>query len=275
MVSSINDKIRDYIFNTDSVMNSIENLYFTKMNEEILRLLLCDYYKVKYTEAIVNGKYEFMNDFKSINTLLARCKEDPQFLLNVLKSSYIFKTSDIIKKMIVFEELNQAYQDPMLMKITNLHILDKMSYTFVYDIDSFKDYYASYRDNNSTEVDNSLVVEYITSKLLDIKDMRNEELKNFVLEFLKDYYKFIYFIRNKFGENFLDLSDNIYYKLIRSNSLNKIIKFATNNYDFLYNTLYGYLFYSIELPDYEKELVNEYFFNNENNKMQKKLKMKK
>ncbi len=275
VVSSINDKIREYIFNTDSVMNSIENLYFTKMNEEILRLLLCDYYKVKYTEAIVNGKYEFMNDFKSINTLLARCKEDPQFLLNVLKSSYIFKTSDIIKKMIVFEELNQAYQDPMLMKITNLHILDKMSYTFVYDIDSFKDYYASYRDNNSTEVDNSLVVEYITSKLLDIKDMRNEELKNFVLEFLKDYYKFIYFIRNKFGENFLDLSDNIYYKLIRSNSLNKIIKFATNNYDFLYNTLYGYLFYSIELPDYEKELVNEYFFNNENNKMQKKLKMKK
>ena len=115
---------------------------------------------------------------------------------------------------------------------------------------------------------------YVKTKLID-NTKANKVIKNFVLEFLKDYYKFIYFIRNKFGENFLDLSDNIYYKLIRSNSLNKIIKFATNNYDFLYNTLYGYLFYSIELPDYEKELVNEYFFNNENNKMQKKLKMKK
>lgn len=270
---SINDKVRKKIINIDSkelTMLNLENLD-TETYNQVITLLLLDYYKINFFMEDIN----FFSDFNDeIENIIERTYTDEDFLISILTSSIIFQELCILSKIILLEELESKGQDNKLMKISKLHLLDKISYKFDYNLDSFKEYYLDFKNKYSRTPRKMDVSFFIANKLIEYKDIRYNEFQKMVLEFIKVYYKWNVFVRDNCPPKSLETIDHSYLKLIKKNKIGPLIEHISKNVDFLTSLIDGYLFYSVGDKKISEEVVDEYFYKTVDEETQKKLKLK-
>lgn len=273
MVYSINDKVRKKTINLDSISLSMAKLeeLDTETYNKVINLLLLDYYKINF----FMEQFDFINDFNDeIENIIERTYTDEDFLISILTSSVIFQELCILSKITLLEELESKGQDDNLMKISKLHLLDKISYKFSYDLDSFKIYYLDFKNKYKRTPRKMDVSFFIANKLIKYKDIRYNEFQKMVLEFIKVYYKWNIFVRDNCPEKALDKEDSAYLNLIKNNKLGPLIEHIGKNVDFLTALIDGYLFYSVGDKKVSEEIVEEYFYKTVDEDTQKKLKLK-
>ena len=178
MVTSINDKIRKNIINEYSkelTMLNLERLDSCTY-DEVISLFLLDYYKINF----FMGNFDFLDDFNDTKeNVIERTLKDEEFLSSIIESSIVFNELCVTSKITLLEELENMGQDDVLMQISKLHLLDKISYSFDYNLDSFKEYYNDYKNKNNKHPRKTDVSYFIATKLINYKDIRyNLETKN-------------------------------------------------------------------------------------------------
>lgn len=273
MVTSINDKIRKNIINQYSKKLTMLNLERLSSNayDEVISLFLLDYYKINF----FMGNFDFLEDFNDTkDTIIKRTFNDEEFLSSIIESSIIFNELCITSKISLLEEISDMGQDEILMKISNLHLLDKISYNFDYNLDSFKEYYNDYKNKHKKHPRKTDVSYFIATKLINYKDIRYSEFQKMVLEFLKVYYKLNIFVRDNFPKNSLYKEDYFYLEMIRLNKLGILTEYIGENIDFLTSLIDSYLFYTTTSKEISKEIVEDYFYKTVDEETQKKLKLK-
>ena len=213
MVTSINDEIRKNIINKYSKELTILNLEKLDSDtyDEVISLFLLDYFKINF----FMGNFDFLDDFNdSKENVIERTLNDEEFLTSILSSSIIFNLLCITSKITMLEELENMGQDDALMKISKLHVLDKICYSFDYNLESFKEYYTDFKNKNERHPRKTDVSYFIATKLTNYKDIRYNEFQKMVLEFLKVYYKLNIFVRDNCPKKSLEKED-YFYKSIR------------------------------------------------------------
>lgn len=273
MVTSINDEIRKKVINEYSkelTLLNLENLS-SDTYDEVISLFLLDYYKINFV----------MHDFYNLNVfndtkenIIKRTLTDNEFLFSIIESSIIFKELCTTSKITLLEELSDMGQDDVLMSISKLHLLDKISYNFNYDLNSFKEYYEDYKIKNKNHPRKTDVSFCIATKLVDYKDLNYEEFQKMVLEFMKVYYKLNIFVRDNCPKNSLYKEDYFYLEMIRLNKLGTLIEYIGENINFLTSIIDGYLFFTTGSKEISQEIVDDYFYKTADEETQKKLKLK-
>lgn len=273
MVTSINDKVRKKIINIDSKELTILNLenLDTETYNQVITLLLLDYYKINF----FMEDTKFYNDFNDeIENIVERTYTDSDFLTLILTCSIIFQELCTLSKITLLESLETKGQDENLMKISKLHLFDKISYKFDYSLDSFKEYYLDFKNKNKRTPGKMEVSFFIANKLIEYKDIRYNEFQKMVLEFIKVYYKWNVFIRDNCPPKSLENIDHSYLNLIKNNKIGPLIEHIGKNVDFLTALIDGYLFYSVGEKKISEKVVDEYFYKTVDEDTQKKLKLK-
>ena len=276
MITSINDKIRNTIIDKTSIESSLLNIKKLDMEQarEVIRLLVLDYYKIKFIEGISTDDFSSLDIFNnSIDELIDNCLENDELLSLFIKSSILFNSSSIVYKIIVMEGLEKYDEDENLMDISKLHLFDRIAYTFNYDLYSFKKYYIDYKESNENKNIN-FATTFIIDKLLEYKKQNENAYKKFILEFIREFYKWILFINDNGDKFSLSDEERKYLQLIKSNSIDDLIKYIENDYKFLYTLTDNYLYYSTSEKEISKKIIDEYFNNNTDDEMKNKLKQK-
>lgn len=277
MVSSVNDKIRKNIINETSIPITLFNIEQLDIDEsrEVIKLFISDYYKINFFENILHGESDSLNIFnKPIESLVDDCLKNREFLIEIMESAAIFNSLDAIAKIIIMEQLESYGKDDILIKISKLHVFDKIAYNFSYDLESFKYYYNDYK-NNSTKVEkNTNVSIFIANKIIEYKKENYNKYKKFILEFVKEYYKWNIFIKENGDKNSLYNEDYLYLEIIKFNSIENLINYIESDFNFLVTLIENYLYYSTGDKDISKPIVNEYYYNNVDKEIQKKLQTK-
>jgi len=273
MITSINDQIRNNILNEYSrelTLLNLENLN-REQYDTVISLFLLDYYKVNF----FMENFNFLDDFKDTKeNIIERTLKDEEFLHSIIECSIIFNLLTTTSKITMLEDLENMKQDNILMQISKLHLLDKISYKFDYNLESFKEYYKDFINKNNKYPRKVDVSYFIATKLIDYKDIRYNEFQKMVLEFIKIYYKWNIFVRDNLPKNSLDKNDYLYLEIIKLNKLDVLIEYIGNNVDFLTSIIDDYLFYTTGDKQISEEIVNDYFYENVDEETQKKLKLK-
>lgn len=273
MVISINDKLRKNIINKNSkeiTMLNLERLD-SKIYDAVISLFLLDYYKINF----FMGNFDFLEDFNNTKeNIIERTLEDEDFLSSIIENSIIFNELCITSKISLLELLRDMGQDDVLKQISKLHVLDKISYTFDYNLETFKEYYNDYRNKNKKQPSKIDVSYFIATKLIDYKNIRYNEFQKMVLEFIKIYYKLNIFVRDNCPKSSLDKQDFFYLELIRLNKISILTEYIGDNIDFLTSIIDTYLFYTTTSKEISKEIVDDYFYKTVDEETQKKLKLK-
>lgn len=273
MVTSINDEIRKNIINKYSKELTILNLEKLDSDtyDEVISLFLLDYFKINF----FMGNFDFLDDFNdSKENVIERTLNDEEFLTSILSSSIIFNLLCITSKITMLEELENMGQDDALMKISKLHVLDKICYSFDYNLESFKEYYTDFKNKNERHPRKTDVSYFIATKLTNYKDIRYNEFQKMVLEFLKVYYKLNIFVRDNCPKKSLEKEDYFYLEMIRLNKLGVLIEYIGENINFLTSIIDSYLFFTTGDKEISEEIVDEYFYKTIDEETQKKLKLK-
>ncbi|MBQ2946844.1 MAG: hypothetical protein IJE04_03225 [Bacilli bacterium] len=273
MVTSINDEIRKKIININSKELTILNLekLSSDMYDKVISLFLLDYYKINF----FMGNVDYLDDFNDTKeNIIERTLKDENFLFSIIENSIIFNELCITSKMMILEELSDMGQDDILMQISKLHIFDKITYNFDYNLETFKEYYNDYKNKNKKHPKKIDVSYFIATKLVNYKDIRYDEFKKMVLEFIKVYYKWNVFVRDNCPKNSLYKEDYFYLEMIRLNKLDILIEYIGENIDFLTSLIQSYLFYTTTSKQISKAIVDDYFYKNVDVETQKKLKLK-
>lgn len=273
MVTSINDEIRKNIINKYSKELTILNLEKLDSDtyDEVISLFLLDYFKINF----FMGNFEFLDDFSDTKeNIIERTLKDEEFLISIIESSIIFNELCITSKITLLEELSDMGQDDNLMQISKLHVLDKISYNFDYNLESFKEYYNDYKNKNKRHPRKTDVSYFIATKLINYKDIRYNEFQKMILEFLKVYYKLNIFVRDNCPKKSLEKQDYFYLEMIRLNKLGILIEYIGENVDFLTSIIDSYLFFTTGDKEISEEIVDEYFYKTVDEDTQKKLKLK-
>ena len=273
MVTSINDKIRKKIINQYSkelTMLNLERLS-SDVYDTVISLFLLDYFKISF----FMGNFDFLDDFNDTKeNIIERTLNDEVFLSSIIENSIIFNELCIISKISLLESLKDMGQDDALIQISKLHVLDKISYNFDYNLESFKEYYNDYKNKNKAHPRKTDVSYFIATKLIDYKDIRYNEFQKMVLEFLKVYYKLNIYVRDICPKNSLCKEDYFYLEMIRLNKLNVLIEYIGENVDFLASIIDSYLFFTTGDKEISEEVVDDYFYKTVDEDIQKKLKLK-
>lgn len=276
MVNSLNDKIRNTIINKYSKEITLLNL--EKLNyeeyEKIVSLMYSDYYKLDVFMKFVDNKYIYKDLNINKSKLVEKSMKDEEFLSKLIESSIVFDSLPIISKINVFEELFLLDEYNNLLKISNLNLLDIITYQFNFNINDFKEYYKDYVMKNKSVNKNTFVSIFITNKLNEYEILNFDKYKIFILEFLRIYYKWNIFIKNNFSKDFLEKEDIHYLKLIKENKMDDIFNLLSEDLNFLTTLIENYLFYSTSQKMVSEDIVNEYFYNNVEEEVQRKLKLK-
>ncbi|MBR6690155.1 MAG: hypothetical protein IKL65_02360 [Bacilli bacterium] len=274
MVISINDKIRkEFNKSIFYAISKLEQLDIAD-REELIRLFLLDHYKVSFLDSLITTDSKLIQKFNEpIEEIIDDCLYDQAFLYTILENSFTFDKLAIISKIIIMEELELQKQDSKLMNISKLHVFDKIAYSFNYDLESFKEYYVDSLNKKDTEAD-ILVITFIVDKLLEYRKNNYNGFKKFILEFIKTYYKWTSFVKNNFKQEYLYKKEHIYLEIIDRYSLDNLISLIENNYAFLSTLVDSYLYYTTTERDISESIVEEYFYNNTSEEIQKKLQLK-
>ncbi len=266
MYSSINDEMRNKIINKNSLELTLLNIEQLDYNskEYFFRLLLSDYYKINYYKGLIDKNFDFLEDFNnSIDYLLDMCYKDEDFLIELINCSKKFNSLKRTQKMMILDTLSSCDQDKTLINISNSHILDKLTYMFNYDLNSFKEYYTDFKDSS--------LLDFIVNKLVSYKKENYEEYKKFILEFIKVYYKWTIFSKDNLGRDHLYKEDNLYLEIIRFNTIEDLINLSLSDIDFLKTIVENYLFYSTCEKQVSEEIIDKFYSENVDEEIRKKL----
>ena len=273
MVTSINDKIRKNVINQYSKELTMLNLERLDSDtyDEVISLFLLDYYKINF----FMGNFDFLDNFNDTKeNVIERTLKDEEFLSSIIESSIVFSELCVTSKITLLEELENMGQDDVLMQISKLHLLDKISYNFDYNLESFKEYYNDFKNKNKRHPRKTDVSYFIATKLANYKDIRYNEFQKMVLEFLKVYYKLNIFVRDNCPNKSLEKEDYFYLEMIRLNKIGVLTEYIGENIDFLTSIIDSYLFFTTGDKEISPEIVDEYFYKTVDEETQKKLKLK-
>lgn len=286
VTKTLNDVTRDEISSNDSISDIMD--YFSKLNKKklnyVLDLILSDIYKIDFFidhSFDSNDRiFEYENNIQffklSIKYLKNECLKDPSFLLVTINATKRFSNLDLVNKSLLMEELELNGKDNLLSQINKFHILDKIAYSFIYELDCFKEYYYDYIKKygkyNNTD---SLVTEFLTDKMLDLKNLNYEKYIVYIHSCIQVYYKWNFYNKcNRIKDN-VSKKDLLYLNVVKNESIRKIFDILEYDYDFLNVIIRNYLYYTTIKNKISEKEVDEYFFNNVDETLQKKLNMKK
>lgn len=269
MITSINDKVRDYLLSSNSLDVILVKLEQNniKDKEEIIKLLISDYYKIKYFSSISKNNF---NIDKSIDKLKNDFIYNNEFFNEVVENATIFNSLYQVSKIIIMEDIEENKKEQLFLNMSKSFILDNMCYKFNYDLNSFKELYIDYKEKEKAQNKITDVSYFIANKLL--KQKNKEEYNKFILEFISTYYKWTIYVRDNLDKKSLYNEDYLYLEMIKQYSMEQLLKSSKMDYMFLVNMIENYLFYSTIFKKVSEEVVNEYFTNNVEKKIQKKLK---
>jgi len=267
---SYNDILRKNICKTN-LEDSI--IYFESLSyeakEKVIDIMLLDYYKLQFSL-----KKECSELFEcSKDELYKKCIYEVDLLVDLLEATYRFNNMSFFNKCTILEEMNFYNQDIKLMKISKMHLLDKITYQITDELDSYKEYYSDFKEKTSTELTNLFV--FILS--LRIKNMKKIDLikyKKNILEILKVYYKWKLFIKDHDGEYLLNPEDKAYINIIEYNDIDTLLNLLEENVSFLPHILGEYLHYTTENIEIKEDIVDEHLSKNASKTLKKKFDIK-
>lgn len=270
-MSSINDFIRKELLSNYTMTTTLVKLeqLNIKDNEEIIRLLISDYYKIEFFESINKNNFTFED---SVDELINNFILNEDFLYNVVEKSKIYNKLTNISKIIIMEEIEKAKKDLMFIDLSKSHVLDKLSYKFIYNLECFKEYYKDYKTKIGNEEQTTDASIFIANKLIYYKKENYNKYKKFILEFIRIYFKWIIYVKNNFDKTYLYNEDHLYIEIIKHNSIDDLINYTEINYSFLVTIIENYLYYSTVQKDISGSIVEDYYINNVDSNIQKKLK---
>lgn len=277
MVANYNDllrkKISDYFNNsedTDGILDFFYNLDDVGQ-ETVIRLALSDIYKLNY---YMDG--EAPNLFKiPVDQLVDKCIVDVGLVVDVLSGSKMFNDMDYVSKTLLLETMEDNDQDKNIENIYKFHVLDKITYRIIDDIECYKEYYKEYLEVNKDKTDRIFTItNYITYRMIDLKYEDEIKYKKYILEFIKVYYKWKYFIKNHEGKYLLNKNDVIYLDIIESKSIEEIFIYVEDNSDFLINIVGEYLYYKTQKVEIKEDVIDNYFNTSSSEDLKQKLKIK-
>ena len=261
MFKTINDLCREGILGREKIIlrNDSKSSY-------LLGLLISDLYKMSYYYGLADKScadiaerieqlvlYGGYDNFKLFKLCSIEC----------ITSAVDYNKLSLVDKNMLFEELENADKGQILNQINSFHFLDKMSCSFVQDLSVYEEFYKDYVEKNKDE--ENIVIEFLIRKLVELKSINYKKYKEFILEFIKTYYKCaLYDLKPN------HVSQRLYIKEIESTSLKHLYEKADKNYNFLYAILRQYLRYS-NSEVHKKNDVNDYFNINSDKGIQKKL----
>lgn len=278
MVVNLIDKLREKLFKEDSLVGVVA--YIDTLNEEqkyqILRLMLSDYYKINFYNNLFYDTTSELSIFKEdIDDIIYSLTDNFNLMFEVLKTSKIFSNLDVISKILMMEELEKYNQDEFIISISKTYIIDKITYVFNYNLESFKEYYKDYIVKNKDVLNKrSRASNFITNKIIDYKEINYNEYRMFILEFLKIYYKWKIFIKAHDGIHLLFEEDLIYLNKIENTEIEELINEINNNYDFLSTIVGEYLHYKTSKTEIKEDMLDKYLIENTDYNFQKKLQIK-
>ena len=263
MIKNINDIYREKI-NSKSNYKEIFDYLFNLNNNEfnyVIDIMLSDLYKLAlYTYPIDNNE-GIMNFFEKHDVRYIKNKsltiED--LLKDAVDATIYFNDMTLINKIILFEEIGEQSKDEFLTKINKFSVLDKIVYSFRYDLDLFKEIYVDYITKEKN--DGKIVRDFLYYRLLDLQIINDVKFNKLCLEFLRTYYKHKLYLNQ----------ENEYMSFIKSNSISNILKRFSTYPKYMMEILKNYLDYQL-ISEEEKQKIDEYFNQNKNEQVQKKLK---
>lgn len=277
MVFNYNDLLRRKI---SDCFNDNENVYeildfFNNLTEGyqqlIIELALTDLYKLSY---YIDGKPSKLCEY-SIQEVIEKCTIDTGLIIDLMLSVKLFNEMDYVSKTLLMEVIEQNGHDRNVFSISKLHLLDKITYVIIDDIENYKQYYKEYLDINKDKSNKiSIITEYISYRVLNLKYEDPNKYKKYIIEFIKVFYKWKKFIKHHEGEYLLNKSDIIYLDIIDSKSLLEIFEYIENNFDFLFTIIGEYLHYKTQKIEIKEEIVDEYLNSSSSDNLKQKLKIK-
>ena len=268
MLYNINDVLRNEIYNKsllDFIVEFDTLSYKEKYN--ILSILLLDNYKIA-----INHNPDKTNFFKkNIDEMLDSCEEDPELLVNMLRTGKVFYSLDTFSKCLLFEIISK--HDSSLIAISKLHIIDKLTYATVNDTEHFKKYYTEFNKKHKNKEDS--IIEMFIYKILNLKYEDESKYKEMLLEFMQVYYKWKTYMKENDGEFLLEVYDNNYLDVLNNYDINDIFELLETNIHFLEVLVEDFFFYTTTELEIEDSVVDEYYESNTCEQIKQKFKTKK
>lgn len=272
MIRSFSDIIRKQLFenkNTIQTIRLIKNLDETTQ-ETIYGILLSDYYKIEFVSELMGVKSKLLFLFDDLDKVRSLIKEDNRFLALTLSTSREFYKSSFINKSVIMKQIEDHDKTEILSIINPLHMLDIISTTVEYNLDSYKEYYIDFLRKESLD-DIGYALGFLACNLLELKPSLEKEYSDIICKFITSYYKWNTY--NKKNNNTQDMIcySSKYMLDIKTRSHKYLIKKSSKDQKFLLYLLENYLFYSTTKDETEVNKVDEYIKNNTSPKMLKKL----
>lgn len=271
MLSNINDAYREKIYNKDFIelfdyFNSIN----TYDQEKLLRFILMDNYKIN---CFYGNKIKIDND--SIDSILMSCLDNANIFKSLLSQAKQFKEMDYFSKCLLLEDIENKGLNSKVASICKTHLLDKLTYKLLDELNLYQEYYKDFMiKNKKNTFGQNLLIDYLSLRVLDLRDKDNKKYEEFILEFMKVYYKWRKFINDHEGEYLLNGVDYIYMDKIEKFSIEELYNDIEKDYDFLNLIIGDYLHYKTEKIEVSEELVDNYFYETCDEKIKTKLKIK-
>ena len=276
MITNLNDLLRNKISTKLSNKEQFEIIeYFYSLTEDeqanILRLALADFYKIYYySNRKIHGLFKL-----KIEDVIDYCIVDVGSAIYVLDAIKVFNDMDYVSKCLIMETLENYDQDNNVRSVYKLHDLDKLTYQIVDDIENYKEYYKNYLEYNKEKPNRiSVIGEFISYRMLELIKINPKKYQKYILEFIKEYYKWKNFIKMHVGKHLLNNFDFDYLDKIENNSLDELLNLSQKDFDFLFTLVIEYLHYTTEKMEIKEEIVDDYFIKGSSNELKEKLKCK-
>lgn len=275
MLSSINDKVRNYIFKDTNFLIALKKIMCldTRESEYVLRLLLSDYYKVCYTDNLIDGDSSGLHIFNyPIEHNISTCIKNRDFLCLILNIARSFYKEPLIIKTKIMDEMRKTEIDRKLAYINKFHLLDKISYEFSYNLNDLQEYYI---DSIKSSIKNHyLTSEIISNKIIKLEYKNTDMYEEYIVEFIREYYKWNFFRKNFSKKDPKFNHDYDYLNKVRDCSIDILLYDASKKSEFLFTLVSDYLYYTSLSNSKEKEIVDKFFIENTSKELQKKLNIK-
>lgn len=271
MLSNINDVYRDKIYSKDFIelFDYLRNLDEDKQ-ETLLRFILMDNYKIN----CFYNKYIKLDD-NSIDSILMSCLDNAKVFKGLLKQASCFHGMDYFSKSLLLEDMKIKGLDSKISSISKNHILDVLTYHILDELDLYQDYYKDFMIKNRGNIyGQNLLIDYLSLRVLDLKNIDKKKYEEFLLEFIKVYYKWRKFINDHEGEYLMNDEDFIYVDKIEKLNIDDLFWNIENDYNFINLILADYLHYKTEKIEVSEDLVDEYLIDSCDEKIKTKLKIK-
>ena len=271
MVKTFIEEFRKNFINQNNIVEIV--LYLESLDEKsrnfILKFMISDYYKINIYNNIYNNK-----TYIDINEMLDNILFDAEILRDVIISSKNYSSLDFISKSIIIEEIEASGKKEFIENISPTYKIEQFIYKFDYNIESFKEYYIDYLNNNKNEAERRNVASnFITQKILELRDIDKNKYINYMIEMLTVYYKWKLFIKDHDGIELLFNNDLEYIENIKNKSIDEIFIDLNSNYDFLHTIVGEYLHYTTENTKIDECIVDKYLKGSSSESFQKKLKI--